>query len=67
VSRSSPAVQLQGDFDDKWLSDNLVAIAQLAETLDEGSLQLALRIVPLEWWSARVQPATATSAVEARL
>jgi len=64
LTRSSPAVQLQGDFDDDWLSHNLVAIAQLAEALDEGSLQLALRIVPGEWWTARWQPPAATPAVE---
>jgi hypothetical protein len=61
---SSPAVQLQGDFDDDWLSHNLVAIAQLAEALDEGSLQLALRIVPGEWWTAGWQPPAATSPAE---
>lgn len=64
LSRSSPAVQLQGDFDDDWLSDNLVAIAQLAETLDRESLQLALHIVPPEWWAARSQPPTAASPVQ---
>ena len=36
LSRSSPAVQLQGDFDDEWLSGNLVAIAQLAESAGPG-------------------------------
>jgi hypothetical protein len=60
LTRSSPAVQLRGEFDDDWLSHNLVAIAQLAEALDEGSLQLALRIVPGEWWTARWQPPVAT-------
>jgi hypothetical protein len=59
VSRSSPAVQLQGDFDDDWLSDNLVAIAQLAEALDQDSLKLALRIVPREWWAERWQSLSA--------
>jgi hypothetical protein len=64
LTRSSPAVQQPGEFDDDWLSHNLVAIAQLAEALDEGSLQLALRIVPGEWWTARWQPPAATSAAE---
>ncbi len=59
LSRSSPAVQLQSDFDDDWLSDNLVAIAQLAEALDQDSLKLALRIVPQEWWAERWQSPTA--------
>lgn len=64
LSRSSPAVQLQGEFDDEWLSDSLVAIAQLAERLDRGTLQLALRIVPLEWWQTRAGPAPVRSGVQ---
>jgi hypothetical protein len=32
----------------------LVVIAQLAEALDRGTLELALRIVPVEWWHARL-------------
>lgn len=63
LSRSSPAVQLQGSFDDDWLSDNLVTIGQLAAVLDRDTLKLALRIVPFEWWAARTAPVTATSAV----
>jgi hypothetical protein len=58
LSRSSPAVQFQGDFDDDELTDYLVAIAQLAETLDRATLQLALRIVPLEWWAQRLPSTT---------
>ena len=65
LSRSSPAVELQGEFDDDWLSHNLVAIAQLAEELDQSALQLALRIVPGEWWAARWPPPTTTAAREA--
>jgi len=53
LSRSSPAVELQGDFDDDWLAENLIAIAQLAERLDRGTLELAVRIVPSEWWVTR--------------
>ncbi len=56
-----PAVELQGQFDDDWLSHNLVAIAQLAEELDQSALQLALRIVPGEWWAARWPPTAATA------
>jgi hypothetical protein len=58
LSRSSPAVQFQNDFDDDKLTDFLVAIAQLAETLDRATMQLALRIVPLEWWAERIQSTT---------
>jgi len=58
--RSTPSVQLHGDFDDVWLSENLVSIAQLAEELDKDSLQLALQIVPLDWWASRMPITTAT-------
>ena len=64
VSRSSPIVELHGNLDDDWLSDNLVTIAQLAETLDQNSLRLALRIVPAEWWAGRSQPSSATAAAD---
>jgi hypothetical protein len=53
LSRSSPAVQMAGEIDDERLADRLVSIAQLAEELDRGTLELALRIVPVEWWAAR--------------
>jgi hypothetical protein len=32
----------------------VVVIAQLAEELDRTTLELALRIVPVEWWGARL-------------
>jgi hypothetical protein len=51
LSRVSPATQAAvGPVEDEWLRDNLVAIAQLAESLDSGSFELAMRIVPLDWW-----------------
>jgi hypothetical protein len=61
LSRVSPATQAVGPVEDEWLRDNLVAIAQLAESLDRGSFELALRIVPLDWWEARLpeRPSTA--------
>jgi len=62
LSRVSPATQATtGPVEDEWLRDNLVAIAQLAESLDEGSFELALRIVPLDWWRAQLpdRPSTA--------
>jgi hypothetical protein len=62
LSRVSPATQASiGPIDDEWLRDNLVAIAQLAESLDRGSFELAMRIVPLEWWTAQLpdRPSTA--------
>ena len=62
LSRVSPATQASvGPIEDEWLRDNLVAIAQLAESLDRGSFALAMRIVPLDWWVAQLpdRPSTA--------
>jgi hypothetical protein len=53
-SQSNAAIQIQGEFDDDWLADRVVAITQLAEELDRETLELALRIVPVEWWAARL-------------
>jgi len=54
LSRVSPATQTIGPVEDEWLRVNLVAIAQLAESLDRTSLALAMRIVPIDWWRARL-------------
>jgi hypothetical protein len=54
LTRLSPATQASGPVEDEWLRDNLVAIAQLAESLDRSSFDLAMRIVPLEWWAAQL-------------
>src|SRR5262249_24145291 len=55
LSRISPATQASvGPVEDEWLRDNLVAIAQLAQSLDQGSFEVALRIVPLDWWVAQL-------------
>jgi hypothetical protein len=61
LSRISPTTQTVGPVEDEWLRENLVAIAQLAESLDQASLDLAFRIVPLEWWAAQLpdRPSTA--------
>jgi hypothetical protein len=61
LSRLSPATQASGPVEDEWLRDNLVAIAQLAESLDRGSFELAMRIVPLDWWATQLpdRPSTA--------
>jgi hypothetical protein len=53
-ARSSPAIQIQGELSGAWLTDRLVVITQLAEALDRGTLELALRIVPVQWWEARL-------------
>lgn len=65
LSRVSPASQTyDGRIEDEWLRDNLVAIAQLAESLDQSSFELAMRIVPADWWRAQLpeRPPTAESA-----
>ena len=54
LTRLSPATQTSGRVEDEWLRDNLVAIAQLAESLDRTSFELAMRIVPLDWWTAQL-------------
>jgi hypothetical protein len=56
-ARSNPAVQIWGNLGGDWLTDRLVVITQLAETLDRGTLDLALRIVPVEWWQQRLATA----------
>ena len=63
LSRISPEAQAVGPVEHERLRDNLVAIAQLAESLDRGSFELALRIVPLDWWATRLpdRPSTASS------
>ena len=62
LTRVSPATQTyEGPVEDEWLRDNLVAIAQLAESLDQGSFDLAMRIVPADWWRSQLpdRPSTA--------
>jgi hypothetical protein len=49
-ARSHPAALIEGPLDDEPLVQRLAAITQLAEQLDRGTLAVALRIVPIEWW-----------------
>jgi hypothetical protein len=53
-ARSSAAVQIENEPGVEWLADRIVVITQLAEALDRGTLELALRIVPVQWWEARL-------------
>ena len=53
-ARSSPAVQIVVEPGSQWLADRIVIITQLAETLDKGTLDIALQIVPVEWWRERL-------------
>jgi hypothetical protein len=68
LSRLSPATQTSGPVEDEWLRDNLVAVAQLAESLDRYSYELALQIVPLDWWTAQLpdRPASAEDPTASR-
>ncbi|HEX4865662.1 MAG TPA: hypothetical protein VFV02_16455 [Acidimicrobiales bacterium] len=56
-SRSSPAVQIESELSPEWLADRIVVITQLADDLDRGTLELALRVVPVQWWQARLATA----------
>ena len=51
---SSPAVQIEGQIEGDELAKRIVVITQLAEELDRTTLDLALRLVPVEWWEARL-------------
>jgi hypothetical protein len=53
-ARSSPALEIENGLGGEWLADRIVVIAQLAEELDRTTLELALRIVPVEWWEERL-------------
>jgi hypothetical protein len=53
-ARSSPAIQIQRELSSEWLADRIVVMTQLAEALDRGTLELALRVVPVQWWDARL-------------
>jgi hypothetical protein len=53
-ARSSPAVQVEGAISGDALADRVVVITQLAEQLDRSTLQLAMQIVPVEWWEGRL-------------
>ena len=53
-ARSSPALQIQAELGGEWLADRIVVITQLAENLDRGTIELALQIVPVQWWETRL-------------
>jgi len=53
-ANNSPAVQIEGQIGGEELANRIVVITQLAEDLDRATLELALRIVPVEWWEDRL-------------
>ena len=60
-ARSHPAALIEGPLDDELLVQRLAAITQLAERLDRGTLDLALRIVPIGWWREQLGASAATA------
>jgi hypothetical protein len=63
-ARSHPAALIEGPLDDELLVQRFAAITQLAEQLDRGTLDLALRIVPIDWWREQLG-ATVPASLEA--
>lgn len=63
---SNPATQIQPELDEEWLAGRIVVIVQLAEQLDSGTLDLALQIVPVEWWQERLSTGASDDRVEGR-
>ncbi len=53
-ARSSAAVQIEAGRSSDWFADRIVVITQLAENLDRGTVQVALHLVPVQWWEARL-------------
>jgi hypothetical protein len=49
-----PAVHIEASNDEARLADRVVTITQLAEDLDRLTLEVARRIVPIEWWEERL-------------
>jgi len=58
LSAASPAVEVQQTFDDEVLCSMVVSIIVLAESLDRTTLTLAMRLVPLDWWTMRMRDGT---------
>ena len=47
-------MEIESEPGDEWLADRIVVITQLAEEIDRYTLELALRIVPVQWWEERL-------------
>ena len=56
--RTHPPMPVSGEIDKRRVVDALVSITQLAERLDQGTLELALRLVPLDWWATQLVTTT---------
>lgn len=53
-ARSSPAARVERSATEDWIAERVMVIVQLAADLDRATLEVALRIVPLEWWEERL-------------
>jgi hypothetical protein len=52
-----------GEAEDEWFVDNLIGTINIGASLEDGTWDLALRILPQAWWDRRtVQLAAATRA-----
>ncbi len=51
---NNPSSQFAGSIVGEDLAKRIVVIAQFAEELDRNTMNLALRVVPLEWWEGRL-------------
>jgi hypothetical protein len=56
-----PAALIEGPLEGEQLAQRVAAITQLAEELDRGTLALALRIVPVEWWREQLGASAPTA------
>jgi hypothetical protein len=65
-ARSSPATQIQPVLGGEWFADRIAVVTQLAEQLDRGTLELALQIVPVQWWEARLSIDASADGVDGR-
>jgi hypothetical protein len=59
-ARSSAAIQIEAGRSGDLLADRIVVITQLAENLDRGTVDLALQIVPVQWWESRLATSSPT-------
>lgn len=53
LNRASIATELADQIDDDWIHDIVVSITTLAAQLDHDSRELALSLVPSDWWTER--------------
>ena len=66
-ARSSPAARVEDRATNEWIANRIIMIVQLAVELDKATLEVALRIVPLEWWEERLGTAATIADVDTRI